>query len=183
MTKGAEYSLELFDVRGDTPLGTGNVFQFKRPVKAKESFEQFKTLYQVEAEKCEFIVVLNFEGNMTDLFAISGEGFAKLVSKAPASTAHYKSLYDQQPRPSIAEQRKIRVLYRRLRRLLPEREFNDISVVEEMLINASAVNAGFSRCSNCNLPVHIESKEAHRCVRCQKENLCNFCLTSHACTG
>jgi hypothetical protein len=175
------YSLEIFDVRGDFPFHTGKRLAFDRPVKAKESFETFKHSSQVEADQCDFVVALNFEESITDLFALSSKGFEERVGESPKSTEHYKAAHDQRPPPSIDEQRQMRALYRRLKRLLPDRDFGGIESVEEMVISASAVNSNFSRCSNCNLPMHVESKEDHRCVRCQKENLCNFCLTSHTC--
>lgn len=177
------YSLELFDLRGDFPLDTGKSLAFERPVKAKESFEAFKHSCQVEADQCEFVVVLNFEGSITDLFAVSGKGFAELIGEAPESNEHYQALFEQRPPPSLDEQRQMRTLYRRLKQLLPERDFDAMKSVEEVVLGASAVNVNFSRCSNCNLPMYVEAKENHRCVRCQKENLCSFCLTSHTCTG
>ena len=177
------YSLELFDVRGDFPFHTGKSLVFERPVKAKESFEEFKHSSQVEANQCEFVVALNFEESITDLFAISGKGFAELVGDSPESTEHYKALHEQRARPSFDEQRQMRALYKRLKRLLPERDFGGMKSVEEMVISASAVHSNFSRCSNCSLPMYVDAVEDHSCVRCLKENLCSFCLTSHTCVG
>ncbi len=168
-------------MRGDFPLHTGKSLEFERPVKAKDSFEQFKGSCRVEPDRCEFVVALNFEESITDLFTTCREGFISLVGEAPESNDYYKSLYDQQSTPSISEQRQMRALHRRLKRLLPDRDFGGMSAVEEMVIGASAVNTNFSRCSSCNLPMYVDAVEDHRCVRCLKENLCNFCLTSHAC--
>ncbi len=177
------YSLELFDLRGDFPFHTEKRLTFERPVKAKESFEKFKHLYQVTADRSEFVVALNFEGNIVDLFLISTDGFASLIGESPESNDHYKVLQAKRPAPSIDEQRQVRVIYRRLKPLFPDRDFGDMNSVEEMVISASSVKSDFSRCSNCNLPMHVENEEDHRCVRCNKEMLCSFCLTSHTCTG
>jgi hypothetical protein len=176
-------SLEIFDLRGDIPLHTGKSISFDRPVTAKGSFEQLKIQHQVDSETCTFVVTLSFDGNLTDLFAISENGFSEINGMPPESYAYYQSQQAHKAPPTLSEQRQIRALYRRLKKLLPTRNFSDIDAMEEMVIGASAVNTNFSRCSNCNLPMYVENKEDHRCFRCMKENLCSYCMTSHACTG
>jgi len=177
------YTLEIFDVRGDFPLKTGKVIPYARPIRAKEAFEGFKQSHEVEASACEFVVALSFDGSPAELACISTEGFREIVGQPPESNQFYKQQRSQLAALTIAEQRSLRTLYRLLSQRFPEREFNDATVVEEMVIGASAVNSNFSRCSNCNLPMHVESKEDHRCFRCGKENLCSYCLTSHECKG
>lgn len=156
---------------------------FSRAIKAKESFEQFKNLHKVEAEACKFVLGLNFEGSLADLICISEEGFREIIGEAPESNQYYKQQRSQLAALTIAEQRNLRTVYRMLSRVFPDREFNDATVVEDMVIEASAMHSNFSRCSHCNLPMYVETKEDHRCFRCEKENLCSYCLTSHNCTA
>jgi len=173
----------MFDVRGDYPLKTGKAIPFSSPVKAKASFEQLKGMHGVSAENCAFVLGLNFEDSLADHFCVSEEGFRTILGEEPESQEYYRELRSQLPPLTIAEQRNLRSVYRMLSQKVPGREFNDSTVVEEMVLEASGVSANFSRCSNCNLPMHVENKEDHRCVRCGRENLCSFCLTSHNCPG
>lgn len=170
-------------MRGDYPFKTGKAIPFSQPVKAKASFEELKSEYEVGAEGCSFVLGLNFEDSLAGLFCLSEEGFEAILGEKPESQEHYKRLRSQLPPLTIAEQRNLRSVYRMLGQSVPGREFNDSTIIEEMVLEASGVSGSFSRCSNCNLPMHIENREDHRCVRCGKENLCSFCLTSHNCPG
>lgn len=156
---------------------------FTRAIEAKESFEQFKQTHEAKAEVCQFVLGLNFEESLADLFCISEEGFREIVGEAPESNQFYQQKRSELAALTIAEQRNLRAVYRLLSRVFPDREFNDATVVEDMVIEASAIHSNFSRCSNCNLPMYVEVKEDHRCIRCEKDNLCSYCLTSHNCTA
>ncbi|MES0371931.1 MAG: hypothetical protein ABUK11_06585 [Mariprofundaceae bacterium] len=173
--------LEIFDIRGDYPLKTGKVIQFARPIEAKDSFEQFKSTLEAEAESCKFILGLNFDGSLADLICISEDGFREIIGEAPESNQFYIQQRSKLATLTIAEQRNLRTVYRLLSKVFPEREFNDATVIEEMVIEASAISNNFSRCSNCNLPMYVEAKEDHHCIRCERDNLCSYCLTSHNC--
>ncbi|MDX8403133.1 MAG: hypothetical protein R8K54_01840 [Mariprofundaceae bacterium] len=175
--------LEIFDIRGDYPLKTGRMLPFAQAIEAKESFEQFKGSLKAEPEASQFVLGLNFEGSLADLICISEEGFKEIMGEAPESNQFYKQHRSQLPALTIAEQRNLRTVYRLLSQVFPDREYNDATVVEDMVAGASAADSNFSRCSNCNLPMYVEAKENHRCIRCHQENLCSYCLTSHHCTG
>jgi len=176
-------SIELFDVRGRYPLKTGKILQFDRPVGAKETFDRLMQSCSVSADQCAFVAVLNFDGNPTDLFFVSEQGFETVTGEAPESLEHYKLERNHLPPLSIAEQRNLRAIYRTLNRSDPERFYSDASIIEEMVMESSGVSNGHVRCSNCNLPMSIEKDEDHTCYRCGKKMLCSYCMTSHACKG
>ncbi len=176
------YSLEIYDVRGGYPLKTGKAIPFSRASRAKEFFEKCRLAYEVEADACEFMLGLNFDGSLAELICISEKGFTEIIGEAPESNSFYKQQRGPRAALTIAEQRNLRTICGKLKQIFPDREFNDDTIVEEM-IGASAVNSNFSRCSNCNLPMYVEVKEDHRCFRCGKEELCSYCLTSHGCRG
>jgi len=173
--------IELFDVRGDYPLKTGQSLACGDPAEGKAQFEQFRAAYSVDAVHCTFVAGLNFEESLAAHFYTSVEGFTAICGEPPAGHEHYKQLRQTLPPLSIAEQRNLKEIYRQLSRSDPARAYDDSTVIEEMVLNSSGVTQGLSRCSNCNLPMHVNNPDDHRCLRCGKENLCSFCMTSHDC--
>lgn len=176
-------SIEIFDVRDHYPLKTGKTLSYPRPVEAKKAFETFRSLYSVNAGECAFVVGLDFDASLADQFFISEKGFEAIAAEAPASSLHYKELRKELPPLTIAEQRNLRDIYRQLGSSNPDRSYDDSTVIEEMVLESSSVSSGFVRCSNCNLPMHVENIDDHTCYRCGKKLLCSYCMTSHACKG
>lgn len=176
-------SIEIFDVRGRYPLKTGKLFRFAGSVQARMAFEDFMASCSTTAEKCAFVALLKYDEDLADLFFVSEEGFQTILGENPQELEHYKTLRKELPPLTIAEQRNLKAVYNTLTRSNPDRFYNDPTVIEEMVLESSAVRDGLARCSNCNLPMFIETEEDHRCYRCGKEKLCSYCLTAHTCSG
>ena len=171
--------LDFCDERGELPDNTEKSMSFLSPSQAKNAFKKYKQAFEIQDENCEFVLGLQDRGSLIDMFCTNVKGFEKILNHKPESYAFYSRLKDPQHVPALAEQRNLRAICNLLHRASPAHEFNDHSIVDEMVISSGVRD--FARCSHCNMPVHISDKDDHSCFHCHKENLCNHCLISHDC--